>query len=797
MNRPPAPCFPSPQFIFNPQNPNPTHNLNPNPNPNPSCNLAPSHNQLNSSNSDVVGTLLALDELLKFSQSTLDRFESVVPGILDSERVQSVSGNELARCGSNPNHLMRAEDVFLHSLRCPLGLDVREKELLEELRYPKTLKSEDELMRDNKFVQKLEDPNAEVLFSLDEYMDFDTNFFYKDCPGVVRVSGGGNKDKMFSLPGVLAVECANFGVESCGRIEGLSRGGVMLLPSEVWAVRCEIERWSDYPSTYSYSILKLFLGLEFVNKFDSLTWIITNSSRFGIAIDVAMRDHIFVLFRLCLKAAKREAARFSELMLRANVDSCSNGTSVEGDACVKCPVLLDAFRWLASQLSILYGVGCANSLIIEMLKNLLLDVALNLSLWPVDQSLVDASASMLERIQLDAIPITDHMAKADEDNGHVRTDGGICSRPIFVYQVGAAIASLYERSLLEERIRTLRNPRRLPAYERVNEHACWSTIAEEERKKRPNYRPLLEHDGLPSQLPNDQGTSGRAKTREELLAEERDYKRRRMSYRGKKLKRTTKQVLRDIIEEHMEAIREAGGIGCSVKGEGKVAVSEPVAGHGFSGGDGSRPDTSNAYDTRRDQWHGHDKQLPADHDVKRKERMSSPERFYEQRKGDSHRHGKDLEDRRTMKREGYYSKYPSSRSPDMGRSNGSHREGRSYSHGSSNERRSHRREHNIDEGVAENRHYRKETVSSTTSEYHDSRHRSATSRSGSVSSRRRDGQVFETSDRHKKKRHENGRSGSSTRDDFSDRYDPPRSQDADDEFLSDSKYVRPVSPYMG
>lgn len=36
------------------------------------------------------------------------------------------------------------------------------------------------------------------------------------------------------------------------------------------------------------------------------------------------------------------------------------------------------------------------------------------------------------------------------------------------------------------------------------------------------------------------------KSREELLAEERDYKRRRMSYRGKKMKRTTTQVRRDL-----------------------------------------------------------------------------------------------------------------------------------------------------------------------------------------------------------------------------------------------------------
>lgn len=36
--------------------------------------------------------------------------------------------------------------------------------------------------------------------------------------------------------------------------------------------------------------------------------------------------------------------------------------------------------------------------------------------------------------------------------------------------------------------------------------------------------------------------SSKNKTREELLAEERDYKRRRMSYHGKKVKRSTTQV---------------------------------------------------------------------------------------------------------------------------------------------------------------------------------------------------------------------------------------------------------------
>lgn len=35
---------------------------------------------------------------------------------------------------------------------------------------------------------------------------------------------------------------------------------------------------------------------------------------------------------------------------------------------------------------------------------------------------------------------------------------------------------------------------------------------------------------------------GKTKTREQILAEERDYKRRRMSYRGKKAKRSHTQV---------------------------------------------------------------------------------------------------------------------------------------------------------------------------------------------------------------------------------------------------------------
>nr|VDC73348.1 unnamed protein product [Brassica rapa] len=79
-----------------------------------------------------------------------------------------------------------------------------------------------------------------------------------------------------------------------------------------------------------------------------------------------------------------------------------------------------------------------------------------------------------------------------------------------------------------------------------------------------NYRPIIDHDGLPRQRLSNQNMN-KMKTREELLADERDYKRRRMSYRGKKVKRTPRQVLQDMIKEFTE-VKLAGGIGCFEKG---------------------------------------------------------------------------------------------------------------------------------------------------------------------------------------------------------------------------------------
>ncbi|GAB4835439.1 hypothetical protein Ancab_000346 [Ancistrocladus abbreviatus] len=753
----PPPIIPNSYFSFN--------GLNPNPNAIPNSNIFRSHSQLSSPQlqsqtpvSDVSTTLSLLNNLIQLSCSTLEYVSSLLPVASKSEQKISTSSAGLCRCLSNPNHLMPPECLFLHSLRCPSPLDIGS--LLDNLHYLKTLKSENQLNQENKFVQSLADPNTELCFSLEEYGDFGSNFFYQDCPGVVSSLSRDNR-RMFLLPGALAIECANFANYSDREIRRLQTDCLKLLPSELWVVRCEIEQWNDYPNTYSHSILRVFMGLERVKECDLLVWLISNSPRFGVVIDVAMRDHIYVLFRLCLKAVIKEALCSFESLFKRGLAQDSGELNPK-QLNFKCPILADAFKWLKSQLSILYGEVNANSLCMGILKHSLLNVASSSLLWSLGYEMASTSVNELDSNNSDTkFNIGQSLWKIVDAEVHDEADGGIFSRAIFVYQVGAAIAALHERSLLEERLRSLRNIQTLTPYQRATEHAYWSKRADEERQKHPSYRPLLEHDGLPSEHPYDHETSNRAKTREELLAEERDYKRRRMSYRGKKLKRTTKEVMRDIIEEHMEAIRQAGGIGCF--GRGDKTGGKSFHHHGHATDIELKEGTSEGYETRRDQQHGDKEQLHSDYDVRliRLEDVSH-DRFEGPTQA-SCKYDEHLEYRRTkrVRREETYH----SRTLDKGGSHRSSREHRSPSHGLSTDRKNRR---NVNE-IAEPRLYRSNCHSPDTSNHHSHGSCSSISRSTSVSSGRKD--------KHRQKRHGNDRSESLKGDGFEDRYDPSKSNE--------------------
>ncbi|KAI9078391.1 hypothetical protein K1719_039610 [Acacia pycnantha] len=532
------------------------HPTNPNPNMFP-----PSFNPL----PDLSTALSSLNNLIHLSHRTFHSLPTLF-------RPHSQNPNpHLIQCPFNHHHLMPPEFLFLHYLRCPSSPRPlpNPDDLLHSLSYPKTLHPNDHSRQDNRPQRTLHDPPSELLFSLEDYVDFGFNFFYRDCPGVFTSSDVDAMKRTFTLPGILSIECVDFVGASDLEIKYSERKHLGILPSEYWTIKKEAEAWNDYPTTYSYGVLHAILGIGITKECDFMRWILANSPRYGVVIDMAMRQHIFLLFSLCLKSILREALNtwdvLNNRLLELNWASMSS----------ECPILVRSLTWLTSQTSILYGSEKGKLFVLDLFRMCILDGASALLLFSFGKAQNENIASM----------DTEEDAKFDilqERNTHCGqnniVDGTVCSCNVSVSQVAAAIAALHERYLLEDRIKRLWFSQQPNKFQLVAEHCYLTEKANEERKKRPDYRALIDYDGLPRQQSSNMGAAG-VKTREELLAEERDYKRRRMSYRGKKIKRSTVQVMRDIIEEYMEEIKQAGSVGSTTKesDESRMLPSESLS----------------------------------------------------------------------------------------------------------------------------------------------------------------------------------------------------------------------------
>lgn len=465
---------------------------------------------------------------------------------------------------------MPPESLFSHFLRCssvPLELDISS--------YRKTFQPSSDQQHQEEFIRGNDN---EICFSLDDYIgDFGSNFFYKDCPAAVSLSDK-DKKKTFTLPGIMSVECANIVGVGLGELKCRNNECFRMVPSNLWSIRREVEGWTDYPVSYSFNVSCGILGSNMVQGCDLSGWIVANSPRYGIVIDGYVADHILVLVKLCLKAILREALGVldTDKVCRDVQEKDLKGKWE--NRIFSCPVLVQVLMWLAMQLSTLYGETGGKLFAIGILKQCLLKGASRLSLLPLEERVAESSDSGEQSHVLHSsskeIKLEEEL-KSGAECKVVTTEGEtLGSGMIFVSQVAAAVAALHKRRILEEKIRQLQANQQLNRYQRFAEHAYLSERANEERKKRTDYRPIIDHDGLPRQPLTDQETN-KAKTREEILAEERDYKRRRMSYRGKKAKRAPLEVMRDIIEEYTEEIKKAGGIGLFVKGaeEGETAPS--------------------------------------------------------------------------------------------------------------------------------------------------------------------------------------------------------------------------------
>ncbi|KAM6577225.1 hypothetical protein CsatB_029062 [Cannabis sativa] len=547
MTQPPPP-FSHPPFTSLPSNPNPSSQFQ---HPHPQ-NLTP-HTP------DLSATLSTLNSLIHQSEQTLLSLSTLLP----LQHPSQTNLNGFVSCSFNPHHLLPPDSLFAHFLSCPSSPSPIQPDLLPPLNYTQTLKPTASSQPENGFPQSVQGSDSELCFSLDDFFaEFGCNSFYHDCPGVVSLSAINGVSRTFTLPSILSAQCDNFVSKGDIETKSFRRDCRKILPSELWATRAEVEMWNEYPTVYSYRVLCAILGLDSTGVNGLARWVIASSPRYGVVIDTAMRDHIFVLCRLCFKAILKEA-----LTLVENGDS----EMIPGNTSFNCPVLVQVLTWLASQLSILYGQINGKLFAINIVKQCILEAASSVLIFSIEHKVKESpteefhhSLDMNSNDSAENVIVEEPLERGTEEKHNSIVDESVTAGVIFVSQVVAAVAALHERSLFEDKVKALRSYQPLTNYQRMAEHNYVSQRADEERKKRPMYRPIIEHDGLPRVKISNEDTN-KNRTREELLAEERDYKRRRMSYRGKKVKRSHLEVMRDIIEDYMDEIKQAGGIGCFEK----------------------------------------------------------------------------------------------------------------------------------------------------------------------------------------------------------------------------------------
>ncbi|KAL6501193.1 hypothetical protein OROHE_025056 [Orobanche hederae] len=478
----------------------------------------------------------ALSDLSQLLQLSITALRSLPAPI-----ATAAAAPTLLHCPFNPNHRLPSSSLFSHYLNCPFPLS-----LPHTFQYPLTLQSS------STTTVSLPTTTSDLSVSLENYAVYNASFFYENCPGPVTPSN--RPPSLLNLPRALHIECVDFYEEpSAKETTDYPMDITEFLPSEIWSIGSETEAWGgDLPAQYSSRILRAILRLRDCDLSHLQEWIVASSPKYGVIIDFAMRDHVILLVRLCLKAIVREA-----FVLRGIMFEYGKFTNQS----FECPVLVKVMAWLASQFSVLYGEVSGKVFAVDVLRACILDSALRASFFPLEQIDTELRESGKvdegEQEPVQSISSTGEPQMSEEDDIKGETVGNCI---IFISQVAAAVVALHERSLIEEKIKALRNSQPVSAYQRNMEHTYISKIADEERLKRPDYRPIIDHDGFLWQKSRNKGTN-KVKTREELLAEERDYKRRRMSYRGKKSKRNTTEVMKDIIEEYMEEIKEAGGIG--------------------------------------------------------------------------------------------------------------------------------------------------------------------------------------------------------------------------------------------
>ncbi|KAG0585742.1 hypothetical protein KC19_2G034600 [Ceratodon purpureus] len=540
------------------------------------------------------GSAVEASSLLEFLQypHTVD-----LNGMEPSTHDERVTDRRLGAEYSSNNATLSFENAALLSVgrtsskRLDLGFIKQESGCVEsgDLSEKPRVKAK---VKTNNMAEKLDCGTLTLHTTRQQFDPKGSLFFYGDAPGVVltslaHYSSKSYGDAMSSMPHFLRVElekCPSVTLESVGNEEGKNgsivlsyratedRGAenryleedgkeiacVGILPSMLWDLGEELKTWKDMPSQCSRTVLQAATCLGRVRKALIVEWLLAHSPAYGVVLDVAMAAHISCLVQLYVKALRTQSLLLFDQTFGRGLSKRDTSISVDS---TECPIYVEASTWLASWLSHLYGPIKSKLVVLDILKHCLNLCGRFLSVIPLDLNSQQGGCKNGGKIK---------GATDDESNVFMEPSKMLPKRPahasediLGVEQVGAAIDAICERANFERYITSSMSVNNATNPQRITSYDMTVMSANNERAKRRNYHAVCEHDGLTWQ--RSQQEEKRNKTKAELLAEERDYKRRRMSYRGKKLKRTPLQVLHDIIENHMAEITDAGGIGCFSK----------------------------------------------------------------------------------------------------------------------------------------------------------------------------------------------------------------------------------------
>lgn len=423
----------------------PILNTNPNPNFPP-----PPH--------DLPSALSALTNLIHLTEQT---FSSAPLSDLVSS-LDKHADDAFAHCPYNPSHQLPASSLFTHYLTCPNPLPDLSL-ILQSLRYPHTL----ETSGTKPVLPPADISEGELSFNVDGYGDVLVNHFYKDCPGVVSLMQERDGEKrMLTVPRVLVMECKDFKTARNDEHRESENGGLKLLVSEFWLGRCEVEGWNDYPGRCSLQVLKMLSNVCAINDIELKKWVILNSPRYGVVIDKAMRDHIVLLLKLCLRPMAKEAYKLVQSLLDHRV-SKETAESNSMDISFDCECMNQVLRWFVAQLTVLYGEVSGKHFGINMIKNCVVKAGLCSLLFQLEEKATQPHAlnEAFESFTNPECVIRDSgvdlSGKQDVETGL----SGNVHHEFCLSQVVAAVAALYERMALERKIRGFRHSQPVPKHQ--------------------------------------------------------------------------------------------------------------------------------------------------------------------------------------------------------------------------------------------------------------------------------------------------------------------------------------------